>query len=83
MGNTEEHAIASIEKNSREHLKVGLTVFKGYRLLATRVWVQGDDRESPTKAGFNVQVGLIKPLREALERAEAKAAELGWLDEAS
>ena len=72
--------IANIDKNSRETLRVTLGTFKDYRLCHLRVWARGDDAPIPTKSGFGLQANLIRPLRDALERAEHEARVLGWLD---
>lgn len=72
--------IASIDKNSREILRVALGTFKDHKLCQIRVWARGDNRPIPTKSGFGIRLDLIRPLREALERAEREAQAMGWLD---
>jgi hypothetical protein len=72
--------IAEIEKNRRETLRVTLGTFKEHRLCQMRVWAGSNGEAVPTKSGFAIQTHLIADLRAALDRAEAKARELGWLD---
>jgi hypothetical protein len=81
MGDELEHPIAQIEKNSRETLKVTLQTFKGYRLVAARVWVKNDSGETPTKSGLNIRVEQLRPFRDALSSALEKACDLGWIEE--
>jgi hypothetical protein len=71
--------IASIEKNSREILRVALGTFKDHKLCQIRVWARADSGLIPTKSGFGIRVELLPELRKALEEAERLAGELGWL----
>ena len=72
--------VAEFTKNSREAVRVGLSEFKGYKLLQLRAWAKKDDGTSiPTKAGLSIQAHLIPQLRAALDEAEKRAREIGWL----
>jgi hypothetical protein len=74
--------IAEFTKNSREAVRVGLSEFKGYKLLQLRAWAKKEDGTAiPTKSGLSVQVHLIPQLRAALDEAEKRAREIGWLKE--
>jgi len=72
--------IASIEKNSREVLRVTLEDFKGHRLVNLRVWfksTEGDFR--PGKHGVAIRIDKLDALISALVEAHGKANEVGWL----
>jgi Transcriptional Coactivator p15 (PC4) len=68
-----ELVIASIEKNSREVLRVTLDDFKGHRLVNLR----GDYR--PGKHGLALRVDKLEGLIAALIDAQAQANQVGWL----
>lgn len=71
--------IATVPKNSREHIRVSLTAFKGYNLVDVRVYCERDGEAKPTKAGVSVNVERLPELCAALEKAEAEAQRLGLL----
>jgi hypothetical protein len=74
--------VTEFTKNSRETVRVGLSEFKGHKLLQIRAWVSRDDGTAiPTRAGIALRVELIADLRAALDQVERKARELGWLRE--
>jgi len=77
---SEDRAIAEFTKNSRETVRVRLQEFKGHKLLQLRSWAKTKDgTEIPTKSGIALQVSLIGDLRDALDKAELAAREMGWL----
>jgi hypothetical protein len=73
--------VAEFMKNSRETVRVGLSEFKGYKLLQLRSWAKAEDgTQIPTKSGLSLQIHLIAELRAALNEAEARARKIGWLE---
>jgi len=63
--------VAEFPKNAQETLRIELTEFNGYDLLAMRVWTPGTDGALvATKKGLTVRRDLIRPIIDALERAE-------------
>jgi hypothetical protein len=78
-----ERLIASIEKNTREVLRVTLDDFKGHRLVSLRVWFktpEGDLR--PGKDGVAIRIDKLDALISALVGAHGEANEVGWLQPA-
>ena len=73
--------IATIQKNTREVLKIELTNFKGYNLIVLRLWIEASDGSGlmPTRKGINVAIHLLPAIREALANAEAAALAAGIL----
>lgn len=76
--------IRSLDKNTREKLRVALDEYRGTRLLDLRVTVEltsSSGIQTPTKKGVAINVALLPQLRQALADAEVKARELGWMGE--
>jgi len=76
--------IRSLDKNSREKLRVALDDYRGVRLLDLRVTVEmtaSSGIQAPTKKGVSCNVAMLPELRQALADAEAMARSLGWLAE--
>jgi hypothetical protein len=73
--------IGIVEKNSREHVVVSLSKFRGHRLVDVRVHGSYDDcaERRPTKKGIAIKVERLRDLIDALQGAERKAIELGLL----
>ena len=72
--------IASIPKNSREKLQIGLTEYGGHQLLNLRVWYSADDGSlRPGKAGLALRIEKIRELIDALKATEMEANRLGLL----
>jgi hypothetical protein len=75
-----QRLIASIEKNSREVLRVTLDDFKGHRLVNLRAWfktAEGDYRQG--KQGVALRIDKLEGLIAALIDAHAQANQVGWL----
>lgn len=75
--------IAAFAKNRRETLRVALDTYQGTNLVDLRVLAPLVGHATdliPTKKGVSVSVGLLPRLREALQAAEHKAREMGWLE---
>lgn len=73
--------VAELAKNSREVLKVSLSRYHGHALADVRTYapVTGLDVLCPTKRGVSVRVEMLDDLIEALGKAKAEAAALGWI----
>jgi len=75
-----ETIVATIPKNSREYVRVGLGSFKGYELFSIRVWIQKDDgTHIPTQKGITCSVALLPPVIEALQSTLEEARKTGAL----
>lgn len=75
-----EHVVATIPKNSREHVRVGLGEFKGHQLFSVRVWVdKGDGAALPTQKGLTCAVALLPALIEAMQATLDHARKAGVL----
>lgn len=73
-------AVAVIQKNSREEIRINLAVFNNHRVVGTRVWVRKDDGgEIPTKDGITVRAEKLDDLIAGLKAARAAAVAEGWL----
>lgn len=67
---SETRTIATIRKNAREEIRVGLQDFKGRQIAAVRVWFQAEDGSMrPGKDGLNFKVELLPELADALAKA--------------
>jgi len=79
-----EHVIATIPKNVREHLRVGIGEFKGHQLFSVRVWAdKGDGTSVPTPKGITCAVTLLPAVIEALEATLSHARKTGVLPDAA
>jgi hypothetical protein len=75
-----ELVIASIDKNSREVLRVTLDDFKGHRLVNLRVWFKTAEGDyCPGKHGVALRIDKLEGLIAALIDAHARANQVGWL----
>ena len=70
--------VFTIPKNSREQVRVNLKKHLEQQLVDLRIYDAGG---FPTKSGVNLQVVHLPALREAIDAAIIKAAELGLLME--
>lgn len=70
--------VFTILKNSREQVRVSLKEYHGHQLIDLRIFDSGG---FPTKSGVSLQVSHLPALREAIDIAITKAAELGLLME--
>jgi hypothetical protein len=73
--------VGTIRKNSDDELRISLDEFKGHRLLDLRIFSAFTAAKvpMPTKKGVAIAVEKIPALIAALQAAEAKANELGWI----
>ena len=72
--------IGTIDKNSREHVRIVLDAFKGHHLCDMRVFASdGDGGDIPTKKGLNVRVDMLDELIVGLADAKAQALAMGWV----
>lgn len=73
--------ITTIEKNSIDEIRVGLSDFKGHDLIGVRVFAETDKGEKvPTKKGLTCNVRLIADLIKALQEAEKEVQAEGLLE---
>ncbi len=74
-----------IPKNATEELRLGLSEYKGHRLVNLRLWWTPDDAKTwhPSKHGFAVHVEALPELLAGLTVLEADARRRGWLEDAS
>jgi hypothetical protein len=78
--------ISKFWKNRRrnESVHVTLSEYEGHDLINVRVYSTGDDGiDRPTTKGVSMAVDKLPALAAGLAKAEAKARELGLLDDAS
>lgn len=76
--------IAKFWKNLRraESVHVTLSEYEGHVLINVRIYCTGADGiDRPTPKGIAMAVGKLPTLAKALAMAEAKARELGLLDD--
>lgn len=76
-----ESVIATIPKNSREHIRIGLNEFKGHNLFSVRVWVSkaAGAAPLPTQKGLTAAVALLPAIIEALQETLKQAYDSGVL----
>ncbi|MES2343644.1 MAG: PC4/YdbC family ssDNA-binding protein [Pseudomonadota bacterium] len=83
MGKPLNVPIGTIEKNTREDIRVTLTEFKGTRFADVRVYAgflsTAEDVRGPTKAGVAISFERLPEFVRTLQAAEAKARELGLI----
>lgn len=74
--------IAEWWKNRRgESIRVQLSAYEGRDLVDLRTWFPGDDGKLRPGKGFAAEVKHLPRLASALAKAEAKARELGLIDD--
>jgi hypothetical protein len=75
--------IATLDKNSRERVRVALDTYRDTRLIDLRIVVDlsgSSGIDAPTKKGISLRVEFLPELRRALAEAEARAREMGWIE---
>jgi len=78
---SEPVTIAEWWKNRRgESVRLVLNTFEGRNVLDLRTWYTADGKLKPGK-GFAAEVRHLPQLASALAKAEAKARELGLIDD--
>jgi hypothetical protein len=80
---TEPVPIAKFWKSPRDrtaHVRVEISTHKGFDLINIRVWETGTDGlDRPTTKGIALTIGKLPELHAAINKALAKAKELGLL----
>lgn len=72
--------IGRIEKNCREEIRVSLDSWKGFNLVALRVFYRDDaGAMKPSKAGLVFRVEKLPQVLAALQEAQAEARRRGLL----
>lgn len=76
-------AIAIVEKNSREDVRIAIDEFRGTQLVDIRVFADFNSNEAdtrtPTKKGVSLKIERLPDLIRALEKAKEEAARRGLL----
>jgi len=74
--------IESLSKNARERVRIALDTYQCVELIDMRVTVDLNSSgiQTPTKKGLSLRVEMLPELIKALEAANVKAVELGWLE---
>ena len=70
-----EKTVSRIQKSSREEIRVGITTYRGARLIFIRSFALANDEDSqwrPTRKGVSMRVDLYPHLLEALEEIEER-----------
>jgi Transcriptional Coactivator p15 (PC4) len=78
--------ISRFWKNRRraESVRIELSEYEGHVLINVRIWATGTDGiDRPTLKGVSMGIGKLPELARSLVKAEAKAHELGLLDDKS
>jgi hypothetical protein len=69
-------------RNHTEHVRVELSEYEGHPLINVRIWQTGSDGiDRPTVKGIAMAVRKLPALASALVKAEARARELGLIDD--
>jgi hypothetical protein len=69
-------------RDHREHVRTEISEYKGHRLINIRVWQTGSDGiDRPTQKGIALAIRKLPELAQAINKARAKALELGLLDD--
>ena len=77
----DDRPIATIWKNGREQIRIALRTFKSHRNVDVRVYVEnGDEQPLPTSKGISIRPALLRPIIDALAKAESAARDEGLLD---
>ena len=74
--------VAEWWKNRRgESIRVCLSAYEGRNLADVRTWFPGDDGKLKPGKGFAAEIRHLPRLAAAIVKAEAKARELGLIDD--
>lgn len=74
--------VAEWWKNRRgESIRVCLSAYEGRNLADVRAWFPGDDGKLKPGKGFAAEIRHLPRLAAAIVKAEAKARELGLIDD--
>jgi Transcriptional Coactivator p15 (PC4) len=80
---TESVPVAKFWKSARDrqhHVRVELSDYEGHPLINIRIWQTGSDGiDRPTVKGIALAIRKIPELARAIDKARAKATELGLL----
>ena len=78
-----DRVIATIQKNQRMELRIGLSSYQGHKLLQTRLWAHPKgvpDDIRPTGKGWVLSIEQIDAVIDALRDTKAAAIAEGWLE---
>lgn len=82
IDDVDSETVATVPKNTLDEIRVGLSDFRGHRLLDVRVFTQRGRTAGdyvPTQKGISVNVDQLEALRAALGVAANEARRKGWL----
>lgn len=72
--------IATIQKNSKEEIRVTLGTFNGRQIVNLRTWFRGDDGEMRPGKGLACRLDLLPQLAAAMAEAERQARAGGLIE---
>ncbi|MCJ2031252.1 PC4/YdbC family ssDNA-binding protein [Methylobacterium sp. J-043] len=79
----EQRTVASVRKNARQEIRIGLQEYEGRQIASLRVWFKAEDGTMrPGNDGLNFRVDPLPELHEALAEAVRAAEAEGLLDAA-
>ena len=79
---TQPLTVAEWWKNRRgESIRISLSTYEGRNLIDLRSWYTGDDGKLKPGKGFAATVEHLPRLAAEIAKAEAKARELGLIDD--
>jgi len=76
----EDVIVATVEKNSREAIRVALRSYRGRRFVDCRLYYDDKGELRPTGKGFGIAAALLPDLRAALDAAETAARAEGLIE---
>jgi hypothetical protein len=68
--------IATLPRNDREQVRIGLSEFKGRTRLDIRVWYLAGDEYRPGKQGISLPLEQLPSIVDALQRAQRPGKEV-------
>lgn len=76
----EQRTVASVRKNARQEIRIGLQEYEGRQIASLRIWFKAEDGTMrPGKDGLNFRVDLLPELHVALAEAVRAADAEGLL----
>lgn len=76
-----DQLIGTVQKNSREQIRIALSEFRGHHLANLRIWFEADDGDMrPGNKGLAFKLDKLPAVIEALQQLEAEAHRLGLVE---
>ncbi len=80
----EMNVVATVQKNKREEIRIGLDEYMGHNVCNMRIFFTGKDGDvSPTKKGLTIAADKLPQFIEACQKAQSLAEERGWVSKAA